>query len=392
MKAGLTVGSNVHPSTPGPCPKLLYFVTEDWYFYSHRLALAEAAARNGFNVAVVTRVSRHKDRITARGIRVIPVSLRRSGINPFQELHFIWTLYRIYRLEKPDIVHHVAMKPVLEGTVAAYMAGVPSIINAVAGLGYIFSASSPKARLLKLIIAPALKTLLRSKRCNVIVQNNDDMNELTKRSIAINTRTTLIRGSGVDTNIFMPTVRKNDVPIVLLASRMLWAKGVGEFVELARLSKQRNVAARFILAGEPDPENHDSVSSSELESWHENGDVEWWGRKDSMQDVFCLVDIVCLPTTYGEGVPKVLIEAAACGLPIVTTDVPGCREIVQHGNNGFLVPPGDNEALYDAVKSLLDDSVLRSEMGIRGRALVMSGFSIEHVINKTMNLYRQVSA
>ena len=373
------------------CPKLIYFVTEDWYFYSHRLALAEAAASNGFDVAVVTRVSKHGDRITDRGIRVIPVELRRSGINPLQELHFIWILYRIYRREKPAIVHHVAMKPVLEGTAAAYMAGGPSVINAVTGLGYIFSVSSLKARILKLVIAPALKTLLRSKRCNVIVQNKDDMNELINRNIAVRARTTLIRGSGVDTNIFVPTVKKNDVPIVLLASRMLWAKGVGEFVELARISKQRNITARFVLVGDPDPENHDSVPSSELKSWHENGVVEWWGKKDDMLKVFSLADIVCLPTTYGEGVPKVLIEATACGLPVVTTNVPGCREIVRHGDNGFLVPPGDNDALFDAVKSLLDNIMLSSEMGVRGRALVMSDFSIEHVIKKTLNLYRQVS-
>ena len=372
-------------------PKLIYFITEDWYFVSHRLALAEAAARNGFDVAVLTRVSKHGDRITDCGIRVIPVELRRSSINPLQELRLIWSLYRIYQQEKPDIAHHVAIKPVLWGTVAAYMAGVPSVINALAGLGYIFSASSLKARILKLVIVPALKILLRSKRCNVIVQNRDDMNELINRNIAVKARTTLIRGSGVDTNFFMPTAKTSDIPVVLLASRMLWAKGVGEFVELARISKLRNVAARFVLVGEPDQENHDSVPTGKLESWHKNGVIEWWGKKDNMLDVFSLADIVCLPTTYGEGVPKVLIEAAACGLPIVTTNVPGCREIVQHGHNGFLVPPGDSEALYGAIKPLLDDSALRTKMGTRGRALVMSDFSIEHVIEKTLKLYRQVS-
>jgi len=245
---------------------------------------------------------------------------------------------------------------------------------------------------LKLVIVPALKTLLRSKRCNVIVQNMDDMNELIDRNIATRARTTLIRGSGVDTNIYVPTAKTNDVPIVLLASRMLWAKGVGEFVELARISRQRNVIARFVLVGEPDPENHDSVPSAKLESWQESGVVEWWGKKDDMLEVFRLADIICLPTTYGEGVPKVLIEAAACGLPIVATNVPGCREIVRRGDNGFLVPPGDVEALFGAVKSLLDNSELRSEMGARGRALVISDFSIEQVIDKTLKLYRKDSS
>lgn len=388
----MTVENKARSGQSASCPKLIYFVTEDWYFYSHRLALAEAAASNGFDVAVITRVSKHEKRITDHGIRVIPVKLRRSSINPFQELLFIWSLCRIYRREKPAIVHHVAMKPVLEGTAAAYLAGVPSIINAVAGLGYIFSANSLKACVLKLVIVPALKTLLRSKRCNVIVQNMDDMNELIDRNIATRARTTLIRGSGVDTNIYVPTAKTNDVPIVLLASRMLWAKGVGEFVELARISRQRNVIARFVLVGEPDPENHDSVPSAKLESWQESGVVEWWGKKDDMLEVFRLADIICLPTTYGEGVPKVLIEAAACGLPIVATNVPGCREIVRRGDNGFLVPPGDVEALFGAVKSLLDNSELRSEMGARGRALVISDFSIEQVIDKTLKLYRKDSS
>jgi len=390
LKTALIVKNKIQYRKSVSCPKLIYFVTEDWYFYSHRLALAEATASNGFDVAVITRVSKHEHRITGHGIRVIPVKLHRSGINPFQEFFLIWSLYWIYRREKPTIVHHVAMKPVLEGTAAAYLAGVPSIINAVAGLGYIFSASSLKARVLRQVIVPALKTLLRGKRCNVIVQNRDDMNELINRNIATGARTILIRGSGVDTNIFVPTAKTNDVPIVLLASRMLWAKGVGEFVELARISRQRNLTARFVLVGEPDPDNHDSVPSSKLKFWHENGVIEWWGKKDDMLEVFCLADIVCLPTTYGEGVPKVLIEAAACGIPIVTTNVPGCREIVLHGDNGFLIPPGDSEALFDAVKSLLDDSKLRSKMGARGRALVISDFSIEQVIDKTLKLYRKV--
>jgi glycosyltransferase involved in cell wall biosynthesis len=282
------------------------------------------------------------------------------------------------------------MKPVLEGTVAAYLAGVPSVVNALAGLGYIFTASSIKARLLKLAVVPMLKALLHNGRVNVIFQNRDDLNEMVDRGIAFRERTTLIRGSGVDTKIFVPTIKHNDVPIVLLASRMLWSKGVGKFVELARMSKRDNIAARFVLVGEPDPENHDAVSLSELESWNESGVVEWWGKRENMPEVFGLADIVCLPTTYGEGVPKVLIEAAACGLPIVTTDVPGCREIVQHDVNGFLLPPGDIGALFGTVKSLLEDSTLRSKMGSRGRALVISDFSIEHVIEQTLNLYHEI--
>jgi glycosyltransferase involved in cell wall biosynthesis len=147
------------------------------------------------------------------------------------------------------------------------------------------------------------------------------------------------------------------------------------------------VTARFVLVGEPDPENSESVPSAKLESWHENGVVEWLGKKDDMLAVFSRADMVCLPTTYGEGVPKVLIEAASCGLPIVATDVRGCREIVHHGENGFLVPPGDIEALFDAIKSLLDDSELRSRMGARGRELAISDFSIEQVTEKTLKLY-----
>jgi len=366
-------------------PKLLFLVTEDWYFVSHRLPLAVAARQAGYAVTVVTRVGEHGHTIRNAGLRLIPIELSRRGKNPFPEMMLVAGLIAIYRRERPDIVHHVAMKPVLYGSLAARLAGVRHVVNALAGLGWLFTSESRLANVLGRGVRVAFRKLLN--RGAVIVQNPDDMKWLVDLGIE-SSRIHLIRGSGVDVNRFALTPEPDGEPVVMLASRMLWHKGVGEFVAAARNLKQRGVAVRFVLVGDPDPANPASIPRGLLESWHAEGVMEWWGHRNDMAQVFAQSHLVCLPSYYREGLPKVLLEAAACGRAIVATDMPGCREIVRHGDNGLLVPPRDPLALAQAIATLVEDPALRAQMGARGRQLAVNEFSSERITGEVLALYQ----
>lgn len=376
----------------GSSPKLLFFVTEDWYFCSHRLPLAVAAKREGFDVAVVTRVRRHRAEIEAAGLRLIPLDLQRRGAHPWHELKTVRQLVRIYRAERPDIVHHVALKPVLYGSLAASLTKVPARVNALAGLGFVFASNRPKARLLRPFVQLGFRGLLNQANSRVILQNPDDLHCLTRSGALDASRAVIIRGSGVDTNRFSPSPEPEGLPLVILASRMLWDKGVGEFVRAAEILRGEGISARFALIGESDHENPAAIPDQQLAAWRASNTVEWWGRRNDMPEVLSQAHIVCLPSSYGEGLPKVLIEAAACGRPIVTTDAPGCREVVRHGHNGLLVPLRDAEALAAALRLLIEDANLRRRMGERGRRLVEREFSLERIASETLALYRGLLA
>lgn len=366
--------------------KIIFLVTEDWYFCSHRLPLAVAAKTAGFDVAVITRVVDHDELIRQSGIRIIPFNISRRSMNPIKELAVILRLCSIYRSERPDIVHHVAIKPVLYGSIAARLTGILHVINALAGLGWLFTSTSKRARLLQAIIRRIFYFLLA--RSAVIVQNSDDALMLRGLGIA-KQRIHLIRGSGVNTVDYAPHPVKGDVPVVVLPARMLWDKGVGEFVEAANQLKMRGVNARFVLVGDPDTQNPASVPERQLLIWQKEGAVEWWGRREDMPQVLSLSHIVCLPS-YREGLPKALLEAASCGRPIVTTDVPGCREIVRDGDNGFLVEARNATALADALAKLLADPEMRQQMGKRGREHVLCKFSQEKIVAQVLALYREL--
>jgi glycosyltransferase involved in cell wall biosynthesis len=370
-------------------PHLLFLVTEDWYFCSHRLPLARAAIADGFRVSVVTRVARHGDEIRGAGVELIPMDLRRRSMNPFQAGRTVFGLARIYRNVRPDIAHHVAVKPVLYGSIAARLAGVPGVVNAVAGMGYAFSSTDFKARLLRPAILAAFRALLNARGSRLIVQNRDDRALLISKGIVDAERVRLIRGSGVDTTVFLPRPEPTGTPVVMLASRLLRDKGIFEFIEAAKQLMSENIAARFVLVGAPDPENPASISPAQLKDLIGDA-VEWWGPRDDMPRVLAEASVVCLPSSYREGLPKILLEAAACGRPIVATDVPGCREIVVHGENGLLVPARDSGALAAAVKALLDDPDRRSILGARGRCMTEENFSVEHISHQTLNVYNDL--
>lgn len=368
--------------------RLLFFVTEDWYFHSHRFPLARAALAAGFEVAVVTRVQRHGERIREAGIDLVPLELARAGHNPLTELRTLRHLVRIYRERKPDIVHHVALKPVLYGTIAARIAGVPSVINALAGLGYLFSSTDVTARIVRPLVQLSFRAMLKPH--HAIVQNPDDLKWAFERRLLDPGRTKMIRGSGVDLEAYPSTPIPDGTPLVVLPARFLWDKGLAEFVAAARIIKKRGVMARFALVGEPDPANPAAVPQATLENWRREGIVELWGWRDDMAEVFRECHIACLPS-YREGLPKALLEAAACGRPLVSCDVPGCREIVRHGVNGLLVPPRDAPALADALAQLIADPQQRAVFGTAARTLVAAEFSVDHVIEQTLALYRELA-
>ena len=367
-------------------PKLLFLVTEDWYFVSHRLSIAIAAREAGYDVAVATRARQHVEIIQKAGIRVIPFELSRRVGNPLAEL---MSLFLLYRRERPDIVHHVALKPVFFGALAGRWAGFSAQVNAVAGLGWLFISRSRSARWMSPVLRLILARLLNTPRCRVIVQNPDDA-DLLKKAGVNESHIRMIRGVGVDTSEFAPCPEVPKPICVVLAARILWDKGVGEFVEAARQLKQDGVEARFILVGNPDSDNPASIPEETLHAWQKEEVIDWWGYREDMIAVFHAAHVVCLPS-YREGLPKVLLEAAACGKPIVATDVPGCREVVREGENGLLVPVRDAKALSEALSCMIKNPELRAQMGRRSRAIVLKEFSSEKVIAQTLSLYKELA-
>lgn len=370
-------------------PRLLFLVTEDWYFWSHRLDLARAAKHAGMEVLIATRVRDYGKRIEDEGFRLIPIRMSRGSRNPMREVAAVLHVLCLYRRERPDLVHHVAMKPMLYGSIAARLVGIPAVVNAFAGLGYAFIADHKSARVLRFLIERALRWALALPRSRVIVQNHTDREQLVQAGIAHPSQVAVIRGAGVDTRIFSSTPEPDGTPVVLLASRMLWDKGVGEFVEAIRLLKARGLDFKGVLVGMVDEDNPACIPQERLRSWQTEGVVEWWGHKDDMPRVLASAHIVVLPS-YREGFPKVLLEAAACARPIVATDVPGCREIVQHGVNGLLVPPRDAKALAEAIATLTQDCAMRLRMGTCGREIVRHEFSAEQVARETLDVYREL--
>lgn len=369
---------------------LLIVVTEDWYFCSHRLALARAARESGLRVVVATRVQNHGDCIRDAGLQVVPFDLRRRNRNPFWEPISIWRLVDLYRRVRPDLVHHVAMKPVVLGSLAARIAGVPGTVNAIAGLGYAMSSRRVEAMVLRPVMRAALHVLLDQERSVTVVQNSDDEAALLRAGMVGRERLALIKGAGVDTSQFTPSPEPSGPITVTLVSRMLWDKGVAELVEAMRLLGARGHRLRTVLVGAPDRDSPLAIPERQLRAWADAGHVEWWGQRDDIPEIWRQSHIAALPSYYGEGVPKSLIEAAASGRPVVATDMPGCREIVRDGENGLLAPPRDPHGLAGAIERLVKDPALRLRMGRSGRRRVLEGYSEQHVIDQTLELYRKL--
>ncbi len=369
-------------------PRLLYVVNIPRFFVSHRLPLALAARDAGFDVRIATADidAASQERISADRLPLHPVPISQHGMNPLREAHTLLALRRLYRRVRPDLLHHISIKPVIYGGIAARLAGDIPAIHAMSGLGYVFASDDPKARILARFSQPAFKLALAGKRSRMIFQNPNDQDVFVNRGLIERDKTCVIRGSGVDPTAFRPRAEtETDRPVVLFAGRLLWQKGLAQFVEAARRLKG---SARFRVVGYEEKTSPSNVPSSQLQAWHDAGHIEWGGKRDDMPNVFAQCHIVCLPSTYGEGVPKVLVEAAASGRACVATNIPGCREIVRHQENGYLVPPNDVDALADALRRLINDARLRRQFGARGREIALASFTLSHVIKETLALYR----
>jgi len=369
--------------------KLLYLLSEDWFFCSHFIERAAAARAAGWDVVVMTHLGAHAEAIKARGLRVIPWMIDRRSANPLREAAVIYQVYKAYQAERPDVVHHVALKPVLYGSIAARLLSIHRVVNAPVGMGYVFISTSLKARFLRLFVAAGLRLLLNPHGSKVIFENSDDRDALIRDHFVRREDAMLIRGAGIDIDAFSPVSEPPGIPVVLLTARMLWDKGVGEFVEAARLLRKKGVSARFLLVGAPDPLNRAAIPEAVLRGWQAEGIVEWMGFRSDIAALLQASHIVCLPS-YREGLPKSLLEALACGKPIVTTDVPGCREVVIDGVNGWRVPARDAAALAEAIGRLLGSAEQRHTMGAAGRRLAETEFAQTRIIAETMQVYKDL--
>jgi glycosyltransferase involved in cell wall biosynthesis len=369
-----------------PAPSILFLVASDWYFYCHRLALARRVAAAGYDVHVATPPGRYCGAIEAAGLRHHPIQMVRQGRNPFQDMVTVKRLVDLYRQVEPTLVHHVALKPIVYGSIAAKITKVPAIVNAMPGMGFIFLSDQLVSRLIRPGIKAAFRLLVNAPNSRIILQNLDDRKKWIGWGVMRPDRIVIIPGSGIDTDVFRPNVEPPGPPLVILPARLLSDKGVGEFVEAARLLRGRGVKARFALVGEGDSGNPASVPPQQLHEWENEGVVELFGWHDDMPKILAESHIVCLPS-YGEGLPKALLEAASCGKPIVATDVPGCRDVVHHGENGLLVPPRQAAPLATALERVIGDADLRRTLGAGGRERVLANFSVETVSAETLRLY-----
>jgi glycosyltransferase involved in cell wall biosynthesis len=367
--------------------KLFIIVSEDWSFWSHRLSLALSAIDAGFDVTLITKVNELEEKIKEKGINVININFVRSSKSPITDLLNIIKLFSIFKEEKPDLIHNVALKTILIGSLAALFNKNIVVVNAFTGLGYVFSSNQLQAKIIRLFIKPVFHLIIRRSNYWTIFQNPDDSDLFNDLGLIEPERSVIIRGSGVDTNEFSQTTDTNNIPVVMLASRILWDKGIGEFVEAAKRIHDENINAKFILVGNTDTDNPMSIPVSIIKQWTNGGSVSWEGHSNNMPETLASASIVCLPS-YREGLPKVLLEAAAIGRPLIATDVPGCREIVKNGENGILVKLKDVDSLYNAIKMLILNNEMRKAMGGQSRVLVESELSTEIINKQTLELYK----
>lgn len=373
--------------------KIILFANSDWYLFNFRLSLAKALMNAGHEIVLISPPGKFGAQLQAQGFRWLPLPMERSSLNPMRELKLLAYLVRLYRREAPDLVHHFTIKSVVYGSVAAIVARVPSRVNAVAGMGYVFTNPSLKARLLRPMVRGLMRLVLGSKNARLILQNTDDVDAFLKAGLVRKKEVRLIKGSGVDLLHFqLRTITpSSQTTVVVLAARLLWDKGIAEFVEAARQLRKEGLAIRFLLAGAPDYGNPSAVDQPTLDAWSAEGVVELLGHVRDMPALFAGADIAVLPS-YREGLPKTLIEAAACGLPVVTTDVPGCREVVTDQVDGLLVPVRDARALALAIKRLHLDPTWARQLGRAARDRAMAEFDERIVIAKTVAVYQELSS
>lgn len=373
-------------SSSPPKPRILMVENLDRYFITHRLVLAKAIQAAGYEVIAASGGSEYAERIRAEGFQFHPLPLYREGTNPRDDLRLMGALRRLYAQVQPTVVHQFNIKPVTYGTLVSRTLGLP-VLNTITGLGTTFA----QPGLLTTLIKNLYRVSLSYSNCMVTFQNPDDRREFIDLGLVDEAKTVLVLGSGVDVDRFRFIPETETPPVVMFAARLMRNKGVEDFITVARHFKAQNADVRFVLVGVPDPDNRLSISTAEIEGWVAEKLVEWWGYQSNMPEVLGRAAIIMLPSIYREGIPKILIEAAAVGRPIVTYDMPGCHEVVNHEVNGLLVPPGDVDGLIAATQRLLDDPALRQRYGHTGRQRAVDEFSAERVNGKFLQFYAQLS-
>ena len=365
---------------------LVYVITEDWFFASHFLDRAIAAVDAGYKVTVVTRCRDAAREFKNHGFFIENIELSRRGLNPITELATILRLRSTLKRLKPDIVHNIALKPVVLGSLAAQLAGVRNIVNAPVGMGYVFTSQESKARVLRPIVKVLIRYVLGRRNRRVIIENHDDFENLVSGGFASHDSIALIKGAGVDVRKFAHRPEPAEPVKVIMVSRLLRDKGVHEFIDAAKTVRSKNNNVQFLLVGDIDDGNPTSINSATIADLANSKDVTWLGARTDIAKLLAESHIACLPS-YREGLPKSLIEAASVGRPIVTTDVPGCREVVTHLVNGLLVKPRDAQALASAIEKLADDPKLRKSMGEENRRKAEAQYANEIIINQTQSVY-----
>jgi glycosyltransferase involved in cell wall biosynthesis len=370
--------------------KILLFANTEWYLYNFRRSLAVALREAGHEVLLVSPPGPYGEKLQALGFRWLPAPMQRLSLNPLRELALVWWLYRLLRRERVDLVHGFTIKCAVYGALAARLARTPARVSAVAGMGYVFSSDDLKARVLRPFVRLLMRLALDGRKARLILQNPDDVALFEQARLVNPQRIRLIAGSGVDCRRFMPAAGRAERAFTLvLPARLLWDKGLAEYVEAARLLRAEGRDLVFQLAGEPDPGNPASVPASTVQGWVDEGLLQWLGHVSDMPALFSSVDAVVLPS-YREGLPKGLIEAGACALPLVTTDVPGCREVVSDGVDGLLVPVKNAPALAAAIARLQDDPGLCARLGKAAREKALAEFDEAIVIARTIDVYREL--
>jgi len=375
-------------------PKVVLFANTDWYLYNFRLSLARKLRDEGFEVVLISPDGEYGPKLQALGFRWHAVPMARRSLNPLREAALLAWLARFLLRERPALVHGFTIKSAVYGSFASRIAGVPARVSAVAGMGYVFTSRDLKARTLKPLVTLAMRLALGGRGTALILQNSDDLEFFRRTRLVDQSVLRLIRSSGVSLSRFQmraesPADERKPLR-VLVAARLLWDKGIAEYIEAARALKREGRSVEFLLAGLPDDGNPASVERAVVEGWVDEGLVRWLGHVDDMPKLLSEIDVMALPS-YREGLPKSLIEAAACGLPLVTTYAPGCREVVtKNGVDGLTVPVRDSAALANAIRLLDDDRALGRKLGVAARERVLQEFDERIVIDKTLSVYLEL--
>jgi glycosyltransferase involved in cell wall biosynthesis len=372
--------------------KAVLFANTDWYLYNFRRALALALQRAGYDVLLISPPGPYGEKLRGLGLHWESLPMQRRSLNPLRELTLLWHLVRLLRRERPALVHGFTIKCAVYGSLAARLAGIHARVNAVAGMGYVFTSSQWKARLLRPVVRSLLRLALGGRDARLILQNADDVELFRQAGLVDPAHVRLIRGSGVNCAQFAgisPQAPADGCPRMLLASRLLWDKGIAEYVGAIRQLRKQGRTFRALLAGTPDPGNPAAVPEATIRGWVDEGLLTWLGHVDDMAGLLGSVDIVVLPS-YREGLPRTLVEAAACGLPLITTDVPGCREVVCDGVDGLLVPMANSDALAQAMARLQDDPAFARQLGDAARRKARAQFDERIVVERTLAVYAEL--